>query len=380
MNEIYLPRDLRDSSISVIIFRCANLFGTEVGKFFDMKMRETVGDSWVQDLGKLRNEYKINLYDPSFVLKEPLYSDSPLRQFLPKSPSFYRKLTILKRLRNDAYHNKFDGDMSQTIASVELFFEVALDIGVGDCAQQFANLIGRLRDIEKGVTFEQDKDIQREQAEREKAISEEKIIELNERLEQLSQKSVVLELEIKEKENNFQKQLIDLQGNEKEFETTKKLLREKEEHVRILSRQNEDEKRRIEEIQEEKVELQEVTKLLAQIVMDDDKLQDFRAKVKINSGASTIREANERKIGSIWTEGKGRLKITLSVRERDLIDPKTNMPIMTISEANRKALAEKWLKIRPSGGRIFVDEFGNACTLINDDLIFLGEIVELASS
>lgn len=377
MNEIYLPRDLRDASISVIIFRCANFFGNEVGSFYDKKMRETKGENWLQELSILRKEYKINLYDPTFVLKEPLHSDSPLREFLPKTENFYRNLSILKRLRNDAYHNNYKGDIFQAISAVELFFSVAIEIGVNDCAQQFANLIIRLKDLESGKKFDNDKQLQKEQAEKEKALNEDKIAELNEKYRDISAKSAYLERELKLKEDLFQKQLLSMNANNEELAKIKSILAQNEEQVRILTEENEAEKARLLDIQSEKEEIQEVTNLLAKIVMDDDKLQEFRSKISASSVENYSGLPNEDIVGSIWTGSKGKKKITLSVRERDLIDTRTNEPVREIKDSQRRELAEAWLKIRPSGGRIFVDELGNACTLMNDELIFLGRVEKL---
>ena len=38
------------------------------------------------------------------------------------------------------------------------------------------------------------------------------------------------------------------------------------------------------------------------------------------------------------------------------------------------ALANEWLEIKPQGGRIFVDEKGNATAYRGEDLIYLGKV------
>jgi chromosome segregation ATPase len=80
------------------------------------------------------------------------------------------------------------------------------------------------------------------------------------------------------------------------------------------------------------------------------------------------------KAGSIWNKPKGKRKITLSVARRDLVDSKTSAPIDYISEDSRIEIAEEWLLVRPSGGRVFVDEEGNASTLLGESLVYLGNI------
>jgi seryl-tRNA synthetase len=79
-------------------------------------------------------------------------------------------------------------------------------------------------------------------------------------------------------------------------------------------------------------------------------------------------------VGSLWNKPKGKRKITLSVGKRDLVDSKTSKPIDYISEAARMEIAEDWLAVRPSGGRVFVDEDGDAATLLGEDLVYLGNI------
>jgi hypothetical protein len=75
-----------------------------------------------------------------------------------------------------------------------------------------------------------------------------------------------------------------------------------------------------------------------------------------------------------WNQPKGKRKITLSVGKRDLVDSKTSKPLDYISEESRIEIAEDWLLVRPSGGRVFVDEEGDAATLLGEDLVYLGNI------
>ena len=37
-------------------------------------------------------------------------------------------------------------------------------------------------------------------------------------------------------------------------------------------------------------------------------------------------------------------------------------------------IAEDWLLVRPTGGRVFVDDDGDAVTLLGDGLVYLGNI------
>ena len=84
-------------------------------------------------------------------------------------------------------------------------------------------------------------------------------------------------------------------------------------------------------------------------------------------------------IGSFWNKPKGKRKITLSVGKRDLVDSKTSKPLDYISEESRMEIAEDWLRVRPTGGRVFVDEEGDAATLLGEALVYLGNISDFLS-
>ena len=85
-------------------------------------------------------------------------------------------------------------------------------------------------------------------------------------------------------------------------------------------------------------------------------------------------ENSRNAVGSLWDKPKGKRKITLSVGRRDLVDSKTSKPLEYIPDESRIEIAENWLLVRPSGGRVFVDDDGNASTLIGDSLVYLGNI------
>ena len=94
----------------------------------------------------------------------------------------------------------------------------------------------------------------------------------------------------------------------------------------------------------------------------------------INRSNSNLGEPQSvQEIGSLWESPKGSKKLVLSVSARDLVD-KSGSILSGVDPLRTKALAEKWLRIRPQGGRIFIDEAGHASTLIDDQLIYLGNV------
>ena len=84
--------------------------------------------------------------------------------------------------------------------------------------------------------------------------------------------------------------------------------------------------------------------------------------------------------GEVWTETRGHRVLILSPRQGDLLAPGTRTtaprPLAALYGDVAKKTARKWLKIRPSGGRVWVDRNGHACTLIDDQQIYLGALPE----
>ena len=105
----------------------------------------------------------------------------------------------------------------------------------------------------------------------------------------------------------------------------------------------------------------------------DERSEDIRNQAKEN----TSKLLSVQEIGSLWDRPKGNKKIVLSVSSRDLVDTKNGTVLENANPAQTKALAEKWLAIRPQGGRIFIDSEGHASTLIDDRLVYLGNVTGL---
>lgn len=132
-NSLKLPSTLDAKSNKILMFDCLLLLGDELGNYYDEKMRELQGSDWLRTLAQQRNDYNLTLNDPDFVIKEPLRSDSPLRAILPKSPSFYKNLDILRKIRNYIAHNKTEGGYEQTREILGILLSVSLDINLTHC-------------------------------------------------------------------------------------------------------------------------------------------------------------------------------------------------------------------------------------------------------
>jgi hypothetical protein len=369
-DQLNLPTELSNSSNNIVIYDCTRLFGEVFGEFCDQKMKEIEGPDWLKQVKDLRRIYKINLSDTAFLLKECLTSDSVIRRVLPKSERFYNKLDVLKRLRNENQHFNLKAGTEEIKVAVELYFEVCMDLNLQFGVDQYSILIKRLDDLEAGKNFSIDPNLSQKlsEMERQKAETEDQIIETN---------NVLL-------------------GREKELNQVQKIISEKDLKIIDLIKSNEQKTSAFNEVSQDreklKIEAQElreqVNELNAQ--KETDEITEKEIEKIIASLAETLLITNEdsskkqiRKAqlknprpetGSVWNKQKGKRKITLSVARRDLVDSKTSKPIDYISEESRMEIAEDWLRVRPTGGRVFVDEEGDAATLLGEDLVYLGNI------
>jgi myosin heavy subunit len=369
-NILSLPNELSEEKNHLVLFDCTKLLGQELGKYCDLKMREIDGPDWLKNLGALRQQYKINLYDLAFLLKETLSSDSPIRQILPKSPSFYNKLTILKRVRNENQHFSFKHTNSATKEAVEVHFDIALELNLTLCIEEFNLMIRRLNDLEAGKSFQADPNLilKLGELEMKKAEMEDQLIEknilLNDKENKLNhvQKIITennsrienLVIANEQKTSAFNMVSTDLEKSKQEAEELRKQLNE-------LNAQK----------QSDEITEKEIEKIIATLV----------GSLSTHEVHASFKQANKAKlehfspeVGSLWNKPKGKRRITLSVSKRDLVDSKTSKPIDYISEGSRIEIAEEWLLVRPSGGRVFVDDEGNASTLLGESLVYLGNI------
>jgi myosin heavy subunit len=369
-NILSLPNELSEEKNHLVLFDCTKLLGQELGKYCDLKMREIDGPDWLKNLGALRQQYKINLYDLAFLLKETLSSDSPIRQILPKSPSFYNKLTILKRVRNENQHFSFKHTNSATKEAVEVHFDIALELNLTLCIEEFNLMIRRLNDLEAGKSFQADPNLilKLGELEMKKAEMEDQLIEKNILLNDKENKLNHVQKIITENNSRIENLVIANEQKTSAFNMVSKDLEKSKQEAEELRKQlNElNAQKQSDEITEKEIE-----KIIATLV----------GSLSTHEVHASFKQANKAKlehfspeVGSLWNKPKGKRRITLSVSKRDLVDSKTSKPIDYISEGSRIEIAEEWLLVRPSGGRVFVDDEGNASTLLGESLVYLGNI------
>jgi len=107
----------------------------------------------------------------------------------------------------------------------------------------------------------------------------------------------------------------------------------------------------------------------------DNRFDEIKSQTREKSAlVSSVQDA-----GTLWDHPKGNKKIVLSVSSGDLVDTKNGRLLEKADPTMRKEFAERWLKIRPQGGRVFIDSEGHASTLIDDRLVYLGNVTGLLS-
>lgn len=107
MTEAYtIPLPTKDEPVQVlgIYHSVMSALGLELGKRYDEYCRPRLGDDWFLKLKaqhQMAHKAPISLFDPSFVLNEPLHNPtSPLRECLPKTGVLFNQLDEVVQVRN----------------------------------------------------------------------------------------------------------------------------------------------------------------------------------------------------------------------------------------------------------------------------------------
>lgn len=124
--------------------------GRELGDRYDETLSKTIGPGWLPALGRIRGKW-LNLYDPQFVLNEPLvFPDSPTRNCLPRGGAFYNLLEDARDVRNKWHHHELAVyDLATLGESVKVIHKLATaaELTLGAYC---AAIIKRIKDIESG--------------------------------------------------------------------------------------------------------------------------------------------------------------------------------------------------------------------------------------
>jgi hypothetical protein len=82
--------------------------------------------------------------------------------------------------------------------------------------------------------------------------------------------------------------------------------------------------------------------------------------------------------GSIWDYPRGERRLRLS-RLGDVVDPETLEPFDAPDGRRSRELGEAWMEVVPAGGDLWLDEFGNVTTHLQEHLVLLDNVTGQAT-
>lgn len=363
-----LPTAINEGQIKLLIMDAFILLGEQLGQHYNAKLEPILGKSWVYELSKQRNVPPFNMIDPDWVLKEPLRnSTSPTRLALPKGQGFYNRINMLAKARNAYFHNQGRGSIEASLEVVQLLLDLSLAIPLSICAKEYALAIQRIRELQNGEVFAGGE----EGLERIKLL-EQQVAELEERANNNKR-------EIQEKQSVLDGALDDVALQGERLRELQEKVGDKEHAVSVARKEQKDAEDRVKALQQDydsklvelaakEVAERQYREILADVVKSETVNSLLKSAAKKEDSATSLI-----KPGSIWLGQKGSRRLTLSVNFRELYDTKSGVLLRDTYGAAATELAQYWLEIKPQGGRVFIDEDGNATAYRGEDLIYLGK-------
>jgi myosin heavy subunit len=290
----------------------------------------------------------------------------------------------LRRIRNYIAHNKTEGSYEQTREILGVLLAVALDIELAHCVNEYAGAIKRIEALDQGIKFEDNLSTQNRVEE-----FEDKSAELEELLFEEKAKSARIAQLLEEarsvvviKEIEFEALSESEQAKTEETTSMKSELFKAQQEAEELKVQLEENAQRTEDLKKSEANLKNLVASFVEApakmftpnsATDEARTESTKHENNYGSGESPVTNAP----GTLWSRPKGNRKVVLSVSSRDLVETKNGKVLEGTDPKQTKTFAESWLTIRPQGGRIFIDSDGHASTLIDDKLIYLGNVAGL---
>lgn len=162
MIDVALPNEATAGQVMACQATLVAALGWQLGELYDAAMRPKVGDDWLEQLRQARLQAdnpapiykkKLKLHDFSFCLTEPAKnSNSPLRELLPKTPSFYDNLDEVIRLRNKSLHGGAEYTLAELARWASVFGSIGAELGLS-MATDCALVTQRVNQLEAGAEF-----------------------------------------------------------------------------------------------------------------------------------------------------------------------------------------------------------------------------------
>lgn len=367
--KLNLPNAINKGQIKLLIFDAFILLGEELGNHYDGKISLILGKNWVYELAKSRGDLEYNITDPQWVLIEPLRNPtSPTRLTLPKSAGFYNRVSTLSKARNAYFHNDNNGSIDTASKVLQLLLDISLEIPLDFAANAYADGIKRLNSLKLGEVFHGGESNLKRVALLEQQVAElEELANLNKGL--IQKRQVVLEEALDDVALHQEKlrELEEQVGNKDQ--AIAQARKEQEAAEKLALDLKAEYEAKVAELAAKEATEREYKELLRTLV-ESNTVESINS----SSTKSNKSDSHDVKPGENWPGEKGSRRLTLSVNFKELYDTKSGELLKEKFGDSASELAREWLAIKPQGGRIFVDESGNATAYRGEDLIFLGKV------
>jgi hypothetical protein len=367
--ELNFPNANNEGQLRLLILDAFILLGESLGNHYDKKLRTLLGNNWLKDLALARKDYGYNLIDPDWVLKEPLRnSTSPTRLTLPKGQGFYNKINLLAKTRNAYFHNQAICTIDSVKEILQYFLDLCLDIPLDHAATQYSQAIVRLDKLIAGEIFgPEPSGLTRIQ------LLEQQVAEMEElanaQKSEIVKKQYVLDAALDEVAIHAEKlrEIEQMVGGKDQL--IAQVLVEKKAAEEQAKQLQEEFDAKVAELNDKEFQEKQYKDLLAKLA-ENRTVASIQGQPNVEEVASRI----DLEPGSLWTGEKGARRLTLSVNFRELYDTKSGELLSEKHGAIATELAQEWLRIKPQGGRVFVDSAGVATAFQGENLIYLGRV------
>lgn len=367
--ELNFPNTNNEGQLRLLILDAFILLGESMGNHYDIKLRPILGNNWLKDLARDRKDYGYNLIDPDWVLKEPLRnSTSPTRLTLPKGQGFYNKINLLAKTRNAYFHNQAECNIESVREILQYFLDLCLAIPLDSAATQYSQAIVRLDKLIAGEIFAPESSgLNRIQLLEQQVADMEELA--NAQKSEIAKKQYVLDAALDEVAIHAEKlRDVEDQVGGKDL-LIAQVLAEKQIAEKRAQQLQEEFDAKVAELNDKEFQERQYKELLAKLA-ESQTVASIRGKLEGEESASEINPEP----GSIWTGEKGARRLTLSVNFRELYDTKSGELLSEKYGQLATELAQEWLRIKPQGGRVFVDSNGVATAFQGENLIYLGRV------
>lgn len=347
--KIFAPTENDSSQLFACVMDSFRLFGLEFSAIVKSKLEPIYGESWIIDLSKERNT-KITLQDTSFLLKEILRNPStPLRLCIPKHKDIFLQIERVLNERNKWFHNEVILNIHNAISAISVIESLARSISL-DLRVDLLELVELLKKIEKG-----------------EGVSSEAKEDLKEKIDSSQVSLLALQVESNEIQNRLSKTEERVEQLKFELNLSNKNIDHKDSLIQLMTSEKNLLQEQLRDLKESLV-LNELEKNALRSLMENFE--------EIRTAKNTKPEFQdmEFEIGDIWPYQKGETKLTLSSRFKDIYLSDSSTFLSDIIGNSSKVLAASWLKLKPTGGQIWLDGYGNFTTYFGEKLCYLGRI------